>query len=209
MSKLAYGFYYQDWADKIAPVLDQMTGDNKALLDLAKYPHDIYCQGLVWDNTPANFHETGLGKFLGNAVQELEKVDFYEMTSEGKFKNLRIVNGLGFLDPLGKDNRQFVAYDIDWVVSKDELIEAAEDISDATLSKFGMNPSLFRLYGKDEQVQEIIDRFYKKPEAGELVGLPTKVGIPMEIREEPDITAWLADTYGNDVKNYSLKLVMA
>jgi hypothetical protein len=190
-------------------MLDQMTEKDKALLESAKYPHDIYCQGLLWEDVPSDFHETSLGKFLDEAVLELEKVDFYEMTSEGKFKNLRVVNGLGFLDPLGKDNRQFVAYDIDWVVTKDELKEVVEDISDATLSKFGMNPALFRLYGKEEQVQEILDRFYKKPEAGELVGLPTKVGIPIEIREEPDITAWLADTYGNDVKNYSLKLVMA
>lgn len=96
---IGYGFLIEDWNGRVKPAIEELPSESKDLIKQAKTCCDLYCQGFVWDEVSLdNFHETELGKLLDDAVERLEKVDFYELALDGRVKNIKVINDLKFLE---------------------------------------------------------------------------------------------------------------
>ena len=110
---------------------------------------------------------------------------------------------------------KFAAYEIDWDIDKEEIIEKISELSDEEAAQIlGIAIERFIKMSKEDIKDSFMSKFHRQPGAlDDLFGLPQEIKIPtsFNIESEDDdmseVTEWISDEYGYCINGYQVKKI--
>lgn len=148
--------------------------------------------------------------------QYIRSSEEYKLGIDYTISQLTGFDGIsGLVNHFYKMVPKFAAYEIDWDIDKEEIIEKISELSDEEAAQIlGIAIKLFIKMSKSEIEDYAIYHFRHIPGAlNDLFGLPQEIKIPTSFNIESedddmsDVTEWISDEYGYCINGYQVRKI--
>ena len=148
--------------------------------------------------------------------QYIRSSEEYKLGIDYTISQLTGFDGIsGLVNHFYKMVPKFAAYEIDWDIDKEEIIEKISELSDEEAAQIlGIAIERFIKMSKEDIKDSFMSKFHRQPGAlDDLFGLPQEIKIPtsFNIESEDDdmseVTEWISDEYGYCINGYQVKKI--